>query len=262
VQERHVARLCAFVYRARRVLATSVVDAYFREARANNMVIRYIQESNHTTVVRRLPDEEALEALAGRVRPLTLSGDPTWYGHALTALGALSNQDPELVQRARDLRRAWQHACGSATRGYWVQRIAPTGSDVTTDRQLAWAWLYGDLVHADPHTAAIDDLGLEERVLAAVGLMDELVLLTTATLALIEEAQDSGLLDLPNAPFESPVVLGRTEAEGRAWVVVAPEGTPAPLDLTPLSSGVVPEGWTFIENVPELGIGTPTVRSE
>lgn len=56
-------------------------------------------------------DEEALEALAGRNRPLVLGGDRTWYSNAFEALGFLTDRDADVVARARDLRRGWQQAC-------------------------------------------------------------------------------------------------------------------------------------------------------
>jgi hypothetical protein len=111
--------------------------------------------------------------------------------------------------------------------------------------------MYGDLVHAITHSETIDGLGMQERMLAAVELMDEPVMLTTATLALIDEARDARLIELPEGPFKSPVVIGLTKVVGDGMMITAPPGTPAPLDLARLSSGVVPEGWTV------LGAGLP-----
>ena len=137
--------------------------------------------------------------------------------------------------------------------GYWIQRLEPQGV-MTSDREAARAWLYGDLVHATTHSETIDGLGMQERMLAAVGLLDELVMLTTATLALIEEERDADLIELPEEPFKAPVVIGLTKVVGDGMMITAPPGTPAPLDLAPLSSGVVPEGWTvFGGGLPRAG---------
>jgi hypothetical protein len=90
------------VFRARRALATSVVDSYFRQHLAGEFTIEVDAVNNVTCVTRELPEEEAFEALAGRIRPVLLDRDPTFYGTALNALNALSGRDADIVERTRD----------------------------------------------------------------------------------------------------------------------------------------------------------------
>lgn len=214
---------------------------------AHKISVQQERGSRLHKIYRRLPNEEGLEALASRLRPITLQGDPTWFGFTLTALGALSGRDVDLVERARDLRQAWTKAMGETLRGYSVQVIAPTLTEIATDRKLGRAWLYGDLIHADVHDPDIENLGLDERVMAAVSLMDEILLLTSLTLALVEEAQADGRIRLPVECFERPVVVGKSMIEGSGSLILAPVGTEPPSSLEPLTRDQPPEGWTFFD---------------
>jgi hypothetical protein len=113
------------------------------------------------------PPEEALESLASRVRPLILGSDPIYYEKALNALEALVGTDK--LNEEIDL--AWWHAywrqvidANLGAQAYWVA----TPSGTTTDRKLMYAWLYGDVIHANsPRSPAIRDLDIDERYYAA-----------------------------------------------------------------------------------------------
>lgn len=86
---RHVARLCAFVVRLRRVEGHALVrDKKFVQQVAEGTFQVTVTEGEGAASIRSvLPEsEELLESATARVRPLVLKSEPT---HGLSAIGAL-----------------------------------------------------------------------------------------------------------------------------------------------------------------------------
>lgn len=111
-------------------------------------------------MTRRLPkDEEVFESLASRVRPLTVKSEPVYYVKVFDALSELLGEvDGGLRSRIEALRAAWDDAeiQGTQIQAYALQSARLDGSSATprvSDTQLAAAWLYADLVHADAQGA-------------------------------------------------------------------------------------------------------------
>jgi hypothetical protein len=229
-----------FVLRARRVQAHSLVQGWDELLHyAAGEFQGQIDASGRMSITRRLPnDEEVFESLASRVRPLTVKSEPVYYVKVFDAIDrALSNADVDDAQRARlgELRRAWEAAeiQGTQTQAYAVQsaRIDGTGAtNLVSDTQLAAAWLYADLVHADAQGPKQEALAfpLRERYSAAVRLFSHLAVLTVATLRMVESLRDSSALSIGDSPWNEDVVVGASEFVQEARVFVAPLGSAMP----------------------------------
>ena len=229
-----------FVLRARRVQAHSLVQSWDKLLyHAGGEFHVQIDASGRTSITRRLPsDEEVFESLASRVRPLTVKSEPVYYVKVFDAIDrALSNADVDESHRARlgELRGSWEAAeiQGTQTQAYAVQSARIDGTDATnlvSDTQLAAAWLYADLVHADAQGPKQEALAfpLRERYAAAVRLFSHLAALTVATLRAVEVLRDSGELAIEGSPWDEDLVVGESEFVQEARVFVAPPGSAMP----------------------------------
>jgi hypothetical protein len=148
------ARLEAFVLRARRIAAHSLAQDVDQLRRLAGAEFQFGFDGVSHFVEWNLPPEEVMESAAARVRPLLLQGDDCCYTNALAALGYFLRDDPERV-RVREALRAWQARVSeprvSTVEGYIVQiKDESTGEEGSLgDRQLAPAWIYGDVIHHD-----------------------------------------------------------------------------------------------------------------
>lgn len=242
-----------FVLRARRIQAHSLVQDWEGLRRhAEGSIEGHLDLSGRISVTRRLPeDEEAFESLASRVRPLTLEREPIYHEKVF---GALERSiDPETCSDAQQvrlshLRQAWRAAeiQSSEAQGYLLQSARLDGSEATglvSDTQLAAAWLYADLVHADatgPKQEALA-FSLRERYAAAVRLFSHLAALTVVTLQLVESLRDAGVLAVAESAWEDDVVVSAAEIVEEARAFVAPLGTAIPDMRESLRFG---EGWS------------------
>jgi hypothetical protein len=233
--EKHRERLGAFVVRARRVLASPLAQDDAQLGRAHEMQL--VERSDRSYLRVWLPDEHELESLAARARPLLLTGDTVYYANALASLSALV---PATKVETRALRSEWSKLTNGAAGRYAVQGFNPDQPEPprTWDNQeLANAFLYGDLVHADAHhQGAAAAANLNERYRAAFGLLADLVALLWRTLGLVWLYRRS--LDLPDWAWSTEVSI-----EGNRWLdregtfYTAPLGTKMPASLD------WPDGW-------------------
>jgi hypothetical protein len=166
-----------------------------------------------------------------------LQDDPTFHGHALNAMGYFAHlaKDDQLATSVERLRSHWaQLRETKAIRGYSVQFAdAKTGtrSEMLSDSVLAYAWIYGDTVHADSaHRARTAALGVEERYRAAVPLVCQIMICTINTLDVIRAAAGRGTIELPDmALTDSVVATGKPElAEMRLFQADIDPNTPSP----------------------------------
>lgn len=188
-------------------------------------------------MTRRLPkDEEVFESLASRVRPLTVKSEPVYYVKVFDALSELLGEvDGGLRSRIEALRAAWDDAeiQGTQIQAYALQSARLDGSSATprvSDTQLAAAWLYADLVHADAQGAKKEALAfsMSERYAAAVRVFSHMAALTVTTLDLIASLRADGLLTVDPEAWDDKVVVGVTELteEGRIFVASEVEDLP------------------------------------
>ncbi|OZF26290.1 hypothetical protein CH295_27275 [Rhodococcus sp. 14-2483-1-2] len=162
------------------------------------------------------------------MRPLTVRTEPVYYVKVFDALSELlSEVDDELRSRIEALRAAWDDAeiQGTQIQAYALQSARLDGSSATprvSDTQLAAAWLYADLVHADAQGAKKEALAfsMSERYAAAVRVFSHMAALTVTTLDLITSLRADGLLTVDAEAWDDEVVVGVTELteEGRMFV--------------------------------------------
>ncbi|ASD20859.1 hypothetical protein B7495_00995 [Cryobacterium sp. LW097] len=229
--------LSRFVLRARRIAAHSLVldrDELLRHA--GGLIRGTLDTSGNMTMVQELPDsEEAFESLAARLRPLTVAREPIYYEKVLSALEAAASDENQ--GQIDELRLKWTAAeiQGSQVQAFALQQSKLDGSEATdfvSDTQLAAAWLYADLVHADatgPKRAALD-FPFVERYAAAVRVFANMATLTVATLELTQKMIDAGLVSVASSSLTDEVVVGTKQLVREARAYVAEVGA-APPDL-------------------------------
>ncbi len=101
-----------------------------------------------------------------------------------------------------------------------TQTTSGETSDPLTADRLAFAWIYGDTVHADATLQAEGQpFGINERYRAATGIVAELIINTVATLNVIWALHNDDLFTVPDENFERAVVVDQTEfrQEAELW---------------------------------------------
>jgi hypothetical protein len=123
------------------------------------------------------------------------------------------------------LRRDWRRLMprDGSVRGYSLI-VAGSGlsevSQTLPDSIMAASWFYGDVVHTDPERQAeAVHAGISERYRAAAVMVAGAVMLTVATLNLVRQARDLGLVDLPDDVLTAEVVVD--ERVGALWAGAA-----------------------------------------
>lgn len=230
--DKALATLRWFVFRARRVAEHSlVVD--------RNQLLSWARGTRKITVVdcvprtldMHLPDEEAFESLAGRVRPFLMPSDQLYFDKVLKDLRPYLDSNDELAEALTGLRERWSRfdSKSGQTLGYAMRTgraEGPLGA-LLADTTLADAWLYCDFGHGDTDvTDRVGENGLDDRYAAAVLLVSNIAVCTVAALNLIHRAWEAGLLPLDEGVFTESV-LARTEISRSITAFAsAPVGTP------------------------------------
>jgi hypothetical protein len=184
------------------------------------------------------PAEEALESLAGRVRPLILKDDLIYFRNVLDALESVVGTD--MLNKEIDL--VWWHDywrevidANLDAQAYWVA----TQSGKITDRKLMYAWLYGDVIHAaSPRSPVIRDLNIDQRYYAAAPGIARICDRVIYTQIMIEGLIDKGLLTVDSEVLTEAVVVSTTTVDEPVKAYTAPVGAPVPDDLTKLDPTV------------------------
>lgn len=211
VEAEHLQNLASFVRRARRVREHSLVKdpALLNDTASGTMQV-HATPNGVLSLVFVAPEEEQIESAAARVRPVILEKDRAFYSKALKAVRFLADPcSDELLGELAALRLAWKDATSrdGGRVGYQVRILASEESSVglsATDTELAWAYIYGDTIHADDHE--LQRFGISQRFRAAAMLVCELLQLTLATLELIEKLRGEGRLELSGDAFEEDVI--------------------------------------------------------
>ncbi|MET9695176.1 hypothetical protein ABZY81_43610 [Streptomyces sp. NPDC006514] len=258
MEQRHCSNLEAFVLRARRVEKHSLA-ADWNELVALGAGSMKVTVTGEQAVLRQeLPPEELVESAAARVRPLLLEDDPCAYLKALAAVGYFCRDLPGETSEVKAKRAEWQaRTRPAADSGYTVMLENTTSGQTTslTDHDLAWAWIYGDVVHHDPRRRRdADPFGLAERFRAAVPLITWAMVAAIELLNHIRALQHDGILGLRPEVLDQEVVLRSTTWEQAAQALAAPPGTPAPEHaLSPF-----PRGWTSLQDT----VAAQPIRSD
>ena len=211
-----LSRLRWFVFRARRVADHSLVidrDQLLKWAKGRIRCV-CVDGVPHSFEWN-LPDEEAFESLAGRVRPFLMPRDDLYFAKVLCDLHPHLKGDAELAKALDRLQKRWARfdpKNGQAL-AYAMQISDATGAlrAFVADTTLADAWLYCDFGHGD--TNVISRVGphrLDNRYGAAVLLVSNIAVCTVSALNLMRKAWEAGLLPLDEADFADPV-FARTQ---------------------------------------------------
>jgi hypothetical protein len=257
VKARHRGNLEAFVLRARRVEQHTLAADRKSLMELMRGTIQLTPCPDGTMQIRQeLPPEELVESAAARVRPILLKGDDCSFDKALNALKNLCRDVPEEVEWAKSLGKAWRERVGENPQepGYTTM-MADTASGESaelSDRKLALAWIYGDVVHHDrARREEAQPFGLFDRYRAAVPLVAFTMVHSMILLSKIRYLQQQRLIALDPSVFDQEVVLKSTTWTPEARVYQAPVGTPAPAGAL----ADFPDGWT------QLGSGQRTATT-
>lgn len=220
-----------FILRAKRVESHSLlkdINNLRRYAETESKII-FNKESNKAKIIIELPpDEEVFESLVSRIRPFMLKSEPIFYENIFSALEFILETE-ELKTSVSELKNHWDliNTDSKEIHGY---SISDDASHEASDLQLAGAWLYADLVHADPkgNKKCGMDFSMEDRYVAAVRIFSSLALLTVETLAFIYNLEKLGIFDIPENIKTEEVVIGKDQIVKEGFIYQAPVGTEAP----------------------------------
>lgn len=239
VEARHVLALQAFVLRARRVPGHSLAADMKELIRLQNPTFRilYIPSTGEQRITIPIPNEEQIKSAAARLRPLLLEREVAYHGKVMAALLYFARQGSapeEIVSMLRELKRRWSAIKPNGKNLLFYEVHQKQGDEAATrisDNELAFAWIYGDVVHADAERrAATERYGVLERFRAAVPVIALFMLHTIFTLSLVERLVKAGALPDLGDVFEQDVVVTEAElpVETRVYVADYNEGDGAP----------------------------------
>ncbi|MEU5760387.1 hypothetical protein [Nocardia sp. NPDC047648] len=254
----HEQRIKAFVLRARRIVAHSLWREHrdtMEKLRTAEMKVNITQNllTGETTYTHReeFPSEELLESLAARVRPLILESEELYYPKVLDSIATLvpAANFPDYVLPIEDWHTLWASVAtrDESAQAYYIV----TDGGAASDQDLMYAWLYGDVVHADDKEAEAKGLGIEQRYKAAAGIVTRIVECVESTLLLVQELIAEQVLTVDQELFEREVVVKRTVFETPLRQArVADRETPLPLHVGPLDHSI----WTDMAEFVAPGI--------
>ena len=220
-----------FILRAKRVESHSLlkdINNLRRYAETESKII-FNKESNKAKLIIELPpDEEVFESLVSRIRPFMLKSEPIFYENIFSALEFILETE-ELKTSVSELKNHWD-LINIDSKEIHRYSISDDASHEVSDLQLAGAWLYADLVHADPkgNKKGGMDFSMEDRYVAAVRIFSSLALLTVETLAFIYNLEKLGIFDIPENIKTEEVVIGKDQIVREGFIYQAPVGTEAP----------------------------------
>lgn len=257
----HQTRLAAFVLRARRVKAHSLYQDFAALERVGDVTFEIDVTSDGTWMTQALPPEEVIESAAARVRPLLLQNEDAYHQNTLKALKWLLRgvERKDVLALLGSLKREWSEfdPQGRETLAYAVQHGSLDEQEPTAavaDNVLAFAWIYGDVVHNDSERLAeTTQHGVAERYRAAAPIVCRLIVQTVATLHFIEWLRAQDLITLPQAIFEQQVVVTDPVFREKVAVFMAPAGKGMPPLPLRLGDELGPEWRRLVAPVADVG---------
>lgn len=197
------------------------------------------------------PPEEALESLAARLRPLIVESEPVYYSHVLDSIeqevdaADFLRVSGEPMQWWRD---QWTRIVDRNSQVPQAFMLMTDGGNMT-DRQIMYAWLYSDLVHADDAEVRhnVVDLNIQERFWCAAASVVRTAAQAEDTLALIRELTASNLLHLDPSIWQTPVHV--TDPNRRQSVVGYYGNTATAQMPTSAADRLDPNSWSRISDM-------------
>jgi hypothetical protein len=124
--------------------------------------------------------------------------------------------------------------------------VGPVGGrlgELVSDKALAYAWLYGDLVHADDDvTERVGQHDINARFEGGVLLIANVAVLAISTLNLLRYADENGLIELGDDLFTQSVLARGSYELPISAVATAPVGTLVELIDAALDAALSAEG--------------------
>lgn len=235
--------LCGFVVRARRVEEHTLARQkdFVLDVSEGELTATFTEGETEVVWRWKVPEnEELLESATARVRPLVLQGEDI---NGLTASKALSTllkakgvlEAHPLTEHIDAVREGWkelQQKYRSPLSAFVVQVSNGETHLQTNYEELAWAWVYGDVVHAfHDRREATSAFGVRDRYLSGSILTCKIIVQTISTMNLIRELRRRGDLELPDEPFDEQVTIGKDPFSWTGTVHIAEhdESGPPPL---------------------------------
>lgn len=235
-----------FFVRARRVAAHSLMqkpEVERLEQLAQGTWNITLQDDGKAVTTIDLPSEEAMESLAARLRPFTLTGESVYHRKVIKALRRMTHGRLTDVQADRldqfGVTLAELDLSGPAAQAFVVEGREADGKVLprTSDTSLAGGWFYLDVAHTDAegHKQAAEQHGIDLRYEAAAASFARLALVVANLLRFVRELRDAGAIDLDD-DAEMIAVTANTTREREMRVFVAPIDTAIPAigTLSPL----------------------------
>lgn len=251
-EERLLRVVKAFILRARRIRAHSLAQDAKRlvELQHPRFTVHVDATTGATRVTTALPPEEQVESAAARVRPLILNGEDTYHATVMKALGYFVKKaglTGDITKTLHVLKKQWaQIDPHKKVGGHYevrVQKGAEPESRIN-DNALAFSWIYGDVVHADPDRREEGRVfGVEERYAAAVPVVVQLMMLAMVTLTTIEWLNAKGAFPDLDGVLDEPVVFAEQEVAVETNVFVTPYDENGNLPKLPEMGEGYGEGW-------------------
>ncbi len=192
--EEHRERIESFLERAAKILSMSAAQRQDLATLGSTVrVFGRLGDPVMDMQREHLPEEEIM-AIAGLIRPLTLSREPVEISNVFASIGYLTQSaPPEMKQAIRSYKKiALARMAGWRWRFMTSSDNEPNG---LTDREIAECWMYANLVHADlERRRRIQHVPEGERYLAATVWVSDCVLVTRAVQQLIFDLRRVSLL--------------------------------------------------------------------
>ncbi len=220
--------------------------------------------TGETKVLLDLPPEEQVESAAARVRPLILNDEDTYHAKVMNALlyfGQKASLPETDMSTLREWKKEWAkiNPRGKSL-GYYEVRVQQQGQAETriSDNALAFSWIYGDVVHADPARREEGQaFGVEERFRAAIPVIVRLMTVAMVTLTLTEQLRARGVLPDLGDVFDEAVVVPDEPRELETRVYVAEYDEEGNIPPAPAADEEFGEGWKSFAEV-FGGVKTPS----
>lgn len=232
-----------FVVRARRVEAHSLVQDHSVEKYVNpSMTVNY-REGHPTRIKYAMPNQEIFESLAARTRPCILESEPVYLDKVFRSIDMLLNgrqltgQAKQCLdfcrKKFRDLRDK------DSGESYSIQMYSkdnvPEGKPLS-DLLIGEAWLYSDLVHADPKgdKARAAKLSYRDRYYAGTSFFSMLTIVIINMLNLVTAIDKQFQLNIDKNAWKEQVVASEEDSEvATEKMVVLPPNTRVPEGIDP-----------------------------
>lgn len=231
-QEKIKAQLERFIFRLRFIAAHSLAADRDRlvdlcETKMDLIVSKYA-DGTTTYDAKPIPflPEEQIESAIARVRPVLLDRDGISYRQVLGGLGEhLDASEREELSLYREQFEEFD----PDSRGGQPKEPHRVG-DPVTNKQVAGAWLYGSLVHADAiRQSFVRPLSYEAIFVEAQRITCGLVLVSVQTLDFLELLVERGRIGVAPEVFTASVSLSATSWAPKIEAIhTAPIGTDLP----------------------------------